>query len=38
MPPYRVPVRFTMVGALPRNQAGKLLRAQLSERAGAAEP
>ena len=38
MPAYRVPVRFTVVGSLPRNEAGKLLRAQLSERAGAAKP
>jgi len=34
MPPYRVPVRFTAVASLPRNAAGKLLRAQLA--AGAA--
>ena len=30
MPPYRVPVRFTLVAALPRNESGKLLRAQLA--------
>lgn len=30
MPAYRVPVQFTLVEALPRNEAGKLLRAQLS--------
>ena len=28
---YRVPVRFTAVAALPRNEAGKLLRARLAE-------
>lgn len=28
--PYKVPVAFTLVDSLPRNQAGKLLRAQLS--------
>ena len=32
MPPYRVPVRFTLVASLPRNGAGKLLRARLAER------
>jgi len=31
MAPYRVPVRFTVVASLPRNEAGKLLRAQLAE-------
>jgi acyl-CoA synthetase (AMP-forming)/AMP-acid ligase II len=30
MAAYRVPVSFTFVGALPRNEAGKLLRAQLA--------
>ncbi len=30
MPPYRVPVRFTSVESLPRNEAGKLLRARLA--------
>jgi acyl-CoA synthetase (AMP-forming)/AMP-acid ligase II len=30
MPAYRVPVRITLVEALPRNEAGKLLRAQLA--------
>jgi acyl-CoA synthetase (AMP-forming)/AMP-acid ligase II len=30
MPAYRVPVRFTLVAALPRNEAGKLLRAKLA--------
>jgi acyl-CoA synthetase (AMP-forming)/AMP-acid ligase II len=29
LPPYMVPVRFTRVESLPRNEAGKLLRAQL---------
>ena len=33
MAPYRVPVRFTLVEALPRNEAGKLLRSALAERA-----
>jgi acyl-CoA synthetase (AMP-forming)/AMP-acid ligase II len=33
VPAYMVPVRFTRVASLPRNEAGKLLRAQL--RAGA---
>jgi len=33
MPAYRVPVRFTLVSALPRNEAGKLLRAQLAAQA-----
>lgn len=32
MPPYKVPIRFTVVDALPRNEAGKLLRSQLAER------
>jgi acyl-CoA synthetase (AMP-forming)/AMP-acid ligase II len=32
MPAYRVPVRFTAVPALPRNAAGKLLRAELERR------
>jgi acyl-CoA synthetase (AMP-forming)/AMP-acid ligase II len=31
LPAYKVPVSFTVVGALPRNAAGKLLRAQLLE-------
>jgi long-chain acyl-CoA synthetase len=30
MPAYRVPVGFTLVESLPRNEAGKLLRAQLA--------
>jgi len=30
MPAYRVPVRFSFVPALPRNEAGKLLRAKLA--------
>jgi acyl-CoA synthetase (AMP-forming)/AMP-acid ligase II len=32
MPAYRVPVDFTLVESLPRNEAGKLLRAQLAAR------
>lgn len=32
MPPYKVPARVTFVEALPRNQAGKLLRAELIAR------
>jgi acyl-CoA synthetase (AMP-forming)/AMP-acid ligase II len=35
LPSYCVPVRFTMVGALPRNDAGKLLRTHI---AGAQAP
>ncbi len=38
MPSYRIPVRFTAVESLPRNEAGKLLRAELTRRAAAAEP
>lgn len=38
MPPYQVPVRFTLVPALPRNAAGKLLRAQLAEPEPAPSP
>jgi len=33
MPAYLVPVRFTLVASLPRNEAGKLLRAQLTAQA-----
>ena len=36
MPPYRVPVRFRSVASLPRNDAGKLLRARLAAEGGAA--
>jgi acyl-coenzyme A synthetase/AMP-(fatty) acid ligase len=35
MPAYRVPVRFTAVETLPRNESGKLLRAELTRRVGA---
>jgi long-chain acyl-CoA synthetase len=40
MPAYRVPVRFTCVESLPRNEAGKLLRARLAagDGAGASSP
>lgn len=31
MPPYRVPVEFTFLPSLPRNEAGKLLRARLTQ-------
>jgi acyl-CoA synthetase (AMP-forming)/AMP-acid ligase II len=34
LPAYKVPVRFTAVDALPRNGAGKLLRAELVARVG----
>ncbi|BDG04629.1 class I adenylate-forming enzyme family protein [Anaeromyxobacter oryzae] len=36
LPAWQVPVRFVLVDALPRNEAGKLLRAELARRAGAA--
>jgi acyl-CoA synthetase (AMP-forming)/AMP-acid ligase II len=38
MPLYRVPARFTSVAALPRNEAGKLLRAKLAELAAGEAP
>ncbi len=38
MPPYRVPVRFTLVEGLPRNEAGKLLRAELERQAAEGSP
>ena len=34
MPVFKVPVRIEMVAALPRNEAGKLLRAQLATKKG----
>jgi acyl-CoA synthetase (AMP-forming)/AMP-acid ligase II len=38
MPPYKVPVSFTLVEALPRNESGKLLRAALVQRLAAPGP
>jgi long-chain acyl-CoA synthetase len=35
LPAYLVPVRFTITESLPRNEAGKLLRAELAARYGA---
>jgi long-chain acyl-CoA synthetase len=35
LPAYKVPVRFTPVSSLPRNESGKLLRAQLAARPSA---
>ena len=35
LPVYQVPVTFVRVEALPRNESGKLLRAELAERYGA---
>ena len=32
LPPFKVPVRFTRLESLPRNEAGKLLRSQLTGR------
>ncbi|MFV2064145.1 MAG: class I adenylate-forming enzyme family protein [Chloroflexota bacterium] len=34
LPPYQVPVSFALVGSLPRNESGKLLRAQLATSMG----
>jgi acyl-CoA synthetase (AMP-forming)/AMP-acid ligase II len=36
LPAYKVPVSFTWVGALPRNEAGKLLRAEIARQNGSA--
>jgi acyl-coenzyme A synthetase/AMP-(fatty) acid ligase len=38
LPAWQVPVRFTAVEALPRNEAGKLLRAELAGRAAPPPP
>jgi len=32
LPPYQIPVSFTFVEALPRNESGKLQRAELAAR------
>ena len=34
LPAYQVPVTFVLVEALPRNESGKLLRAELAARYG----
>jgi long-chain acyl-CoA synthetase len=38
MPSYQVPVRFMAVESLPRNEAGKLLRAELTRLTGGGPP
>ncbi len=38
MPAWQVPARFEAIGALPRSESGKLLRAELAARAAAAPP
>jgi acyl-CoA synthetase (AMP-forming)/AMP-acid ligase II len=38
LPAYKVPTTFTALDALPRNEAGKLLRAELAARRGAGRP